>query len=75
MVLKKYGVAIKKYANRTADRIACPTPAPGASLKTGKYRTLDIDGICLPGENLQPGVCVDHEGCLVVCVCVPVFVF
>lgn len=33
IVLKKYGVSLKKYANRTMDRIVAPVPLPG---KTGR---------------------------------------
>lgn len=29
IVLKKYGVSLKKYANRTMDRIVAPVPLPG----------------------------------------------
>ncbi len=62
MVLKKYGVAVKTYANRAADRIVAPWLDQGALTQSGKYRALDYDGICLPGETLQPSMFCDGGG-------------
>jgi DNA-directed RNA polymerase beta subunit len=32
IVTKKYGVSLRKYGNRTSDRIVAPNPAPGEGL-------------------------------------------
>lgn len=53
IVMRKYGVQIKKYSNRTTDRIVPPTPAQAGS--TGRHRLLDKDGIAAVGERISPG--------------------
>ena len=40
IVLKKYGVSLKKYANRTMDRIVAPVPLPGKTEEEG-----DVPGV------------------------------
>lgn len=45
IVLKKYGTGIKKYANRTTDRVEGPALAPGQVRGTGRWKCLDQDGI------------------------------
>ena len=32
IVLKKFGVSLRKYGNRTNDRIVVPAPGPGIAL-------------------------------------------
>jgi len=55
IVLRKYGAQVKKYANRTSDRIMAPLLNPGATKPTGKFKLLDKDGIACVGEVIQPG--------------------
>ena len=55
IVMRKYGVQIKKYSNRTTDRIVPPTPAQAGS--TGRHRLLDKDGIAAVGERISPATC------------------
>ena len=53
VVLRKYGAQIKKYSNRTTDRIVAPSEAQlGAN---GRHRLLDKDGIAAVGERITPG--------------------
>ncbi|KAL6041665.1 DNA-directed RNA polymerase III subunit RPC2 [Balamuthia mandrillaris] len=53
IVLKKAVTAIKKYSNQTFDRIV---PPPDESTRPVKrYDILDTDGICRPGERIEPG--------------------
>ncbi|PSC73428.1 DNA-directed RNA polymerase III subunit RPC2 [Micractinium conductrix] len=56
IVLRKHSATLKKYANRTQDRIVLPagTGAPGAKVP-GKFRLLDRDGIAAAGEVLSQG--------------------
>ena len=53
IVLRKYGCTIKKYSNRTQDRIVPPTPAQTGP--NGRHRLLDKDGIAAVGERISPG--------------------
>eukprot|EP00898_Chlorokybus_atmophyticus_P001524 jgi/Chlat1/2372/Chrsp17S02643 len=61
IVLRKYGTVVKKYANRTQDRIVAP-PAPasgpgavGRNASAGRFHLLDRDGIAAVGELIRPG--------------------
>jgi DNA-directed RNA polymerase III subunit RPC2 len=53
VVLRKYGCTIKKYSNRTQDRIVPPTTAQAGP--NGRHRLLDKDGIAAVGEKIVPG--------------------
>jgi len=55
IVLRKYSAQIKKYANRTSDRIVAPMLQGAASRPQGKFKLLDKDGIACVGEVIQPG--------------------
>ena len=56
VVLRKHSATLKKYPNRTQDRITLPAGAlqPG-SVRKGKYSVLDRDGIVAAGEILSQG--------------------
>ena len=47
IVLKKYGVSLKKYANRTMDRIVAPVPLPG------KTEEGDVPGVSSEAGSAQ----------------------
>ena len=51
----RYSSQVKKYANRTSDRIVGPLLNPGSTVPMGKYKLLDKDGIANVGEVIQPG--------------------
>ena len=53
-MLKKFGTSIKKYANRTCDRITGPLLPPGQTRAAGRHKCLDSDGLACVGERLQP---------------------
>ena len=57
IVLRKYGTSLKKYANRTQDRIVLPAAAvgPASAPRPAKFRVLDRDGIAAAGEVLTQG--------------------
>eukprot|EP00727_Mastigamoeba_balamuthi_P004648 m51a1_g14181 putative dna-directed rna polymerase iii subunit rpc2 (1156) ;mRNA; f:56683-60870 len=65
MVMRKYQVVLKKYANQTSDDIAPPPVHPDVlreQAKEGKpdrlndrYMSLDIDGIASPGLQVVGG--------------------
>ncbi|KAL4423845.1 hypothetical protein ABPG75_001146 [Micractinium tetrahymenae] len=57
IVLRKYGTSLKKYANRTQDRIVLPAAAaaPNPAQRPAKFRLLDRDGIAAAGEVLTQG--------------------
>jgi len=60
IVLRKYGTSLKKYANRTQDRIVLPAAAAaGPAARPAKFRLLDRDGIAAAGEILTQGT---HAG-------------
>lgn len=65
VVLRKYGTNLKKYANRTQDRITRPADAGrtggAASRGSARFRVLDNDGIVAPGEVLTQGECLVHK--------------
>jgi DNA-directed RNA polymerase III subunit RPC2 len=68
VVLRKYGTSLKKYANRTQDRIVVPPPGGAAAGGGGgergrahRYRVLDADGIAAPGQPLGQGECLVHK--------------
>ncbi|KAL4539453.1 hypothetical protein Ndes2437B_g02173 [Nannochloris sp. 'desiccata'] len=62
VVLRKYGTHLRKYANRTQDRITRPIGAgPGATGRNAKFRVLDPDGIVAPGEILTQAECLVHK--------------
>ena len=51
IVVRRYATNIKRYANRTADRIVAPPQgAPSA-----RHQLLDQDGIAGVGEMIRPG--------------------
>lgn len=59
IVLRKYGTSLKKYANRTQDRIVLPAAAtPASATRPTKFRILDRDGIAAAGEVLTQGECL-----------------
>ena len=53
IVLRKYGTQIKKYSNRTTDRIVPPTESQKGP--TSRHKLLDGDGIASVGERIEPG--------------------
>lgn len=55
IVLRKYGTSLKKYGNRTQDRIVLPAVGGGTAQRPSKYRVLDADGIASAGEVLSQG--------------------
>ncbi|KAG2492788.1 hypothetical protein HYH03_008949 [Edaphochlamys debaryana] len=55
IVLKKYGINLKKYANRASDRIVAPLPMPGQKTVAPRFRLLDRDGIACVGDYILPG--------------------
>lgn len=62
IVLRKYGTHLKKYSNRTQDRITKPAATSPASGRGGaKYRVLGQDGVANPGEQLTQGECLIHK--------------
>ena len=54
IVLKKFGTSIKKYANRTSDRIVGPPLAMGHTRPAGRHKCLDNDGLACVGERVFP---------------------
>lgn len=53
IVIRRYATSLRKYANRTQDRIVAPPGGPlGASQR---YALLDADGIAAAGEMIRPG--------------------
>ncbi|GAQ79190.1 DNA-directed RNA polymerase III subunit 2 [Klebsormidium nitens] len=53
IVIRRYATSLRKYANRTQDRIVAP---PGGSLGASqRYALLDADGIAAAGEMIRPG--------------------
>mmetsp|Transcript_26160 Transcript_26160/g.85938 ORF Transcript_26160/g.85938 Transcript_26160/m.85938 type:complete len:1224 (+) Transcript_26160:40-3711(+) len=50
IVLRKYSSTIRKYANRTSDRIVRPMPS-----QTKGTQLLDADGIAQVGQQIHPG--------------------
>lgn len=61
VVLRKYGTHLKKYANRTQDRITRPATVPGVRGASARLRVLDPDGVAAPGEQLTQGECLIHK--------------
>lgn len=58
MVMKKFGVTLKKYANGSFDRVvAASNPDPASKTIPLKFEVLDLDGIGSPGERLVSGQC------------------
>ena len=56
VVLRKYAAQIKKYSNRTTDRIVPPSAEQrNATKNNGRHRLLDGDGIASVGERIRPG--------------------
>ena len=53
IVLRKYATQVKKYSNRTMDRIVAPTESQAGP--TGRHRLLDRDGIASVGTLINPG--------------------
>ena len=56
-VLRKYASALRKYPNRTQDRLMAPDDngAPGGAGRARRMRVLDRDGIVAVGESLRNG--------------------
>jgi len=55
-VIRKHGASIKKYANRTADRVAPPPPRPAAAGGGRDRRALlEEDGIVGVGQKISQG--------------------
>ncbi len=60
MVLKKHQTNIRRYANGSMDR-TCGAPDPSQftdgeeDKRYSRYRAIDKDGICLPGEPVDNG--------------------
>ncbi|KFM24286.1 DNA-directed RNA polymerase III subunit RPC2 [Auxenochlorella protothecoides] len=69
VVMRKYATTLKKYGNRTQDRITRPAEAAapaGASTTTttrpgGRFSVLDADGIAGAGRVLTQGECLVHK--------------
>ncbi|CAI5930828.1 unnamed protein product [Closterium sp. NIES-64] len=60
IVIRRYATNIKKYANRTSDRIVGPTLVPAGKGGAGmvvqpRCQLQDHDGIAAPGEFIRPG--------------------
>ena len=53
-VLRKYAAQVKKYSNRTMDRIVGPGESDRAN-QTGRMHLLDDDGIAAVGGRIKPG--------------------
>jgi DNA-directed RNA polymerase III subunit RPC2 len=53
IVIRRYATQLKKYANRTQDRIVGPPAGPLGA--TQKFALLDHDGIAAAGELIRPG--------------------
>jgi DNA-directed RNA polymerase III subunit RPC2 len=49
LVMKTFSTSIKKYLNRTTDRIVSP------NTKYRKLGPIDLDGLANPGESILPG--------------------
>eukprot|EP00252_Welwitschia_mirabilis_P002829 TRINITY_DN12826_c0_g1_i1.p1 TRINITY_DN12826_c0_g1~~TRINITY_DN12826_c0_g1_i1.p1 ORF type:complete len:928 (-),score=181.14 TRINITY_DN12826_c0_g1_i1:493-3177(-) len=49
IVMKKYSAAIKKYSNRTQDRIV----GPSTGRAEARCQALDLDGIASPGQIIR----------------------
>lgn len=60
VVLRKYGTFLKRYANRTQDRITRPA-MDSSNNKSVRFRALDDDGIAAPGSILTQGECLVHK--------------
>jgi DNA-directed RNA polymerase III subunit RPC2 len=52
IVMKTYSTSIKKYMNRTQDRIVRPAMASSGKIDT-HFQILDNDGIATPGEIIR----------------------
>jgi hypothetical protein len=52
--LRRYGISLRKYPNRTTDRIVAPVVPPGQKLPP-RLRLLERDGIASVGEYILPG--------------------
>lgn len=52
IVMKKYSASIKKYMNRTQDRIVRPAMSSSGKIDT-RFQILDNDGIAAPGEIIR----------------------
>ena len=65
IVLKKYGVSLKKYGNRTNDRIVAPQPAPGGDWGEGRVAVGEGKRhACLPESFwgcLRPCTCMSRS--------------
>lgn len=56
IVMRRHATNIKKYANRTSDRIIAPSAGPGGKgTVAARCQLLDSDGIAAPGEMIRPG--------------------
>eukprot|EP00798_Chlamydomonas_sp_ICE-L_P009475 gene9475-32467_t len=55
IVMKKYSASLRKYANRTMDRIVAPVLAPGQKAIPPRFRLLDKDGIASVGDYISAG--------------------
>jgi hypothetical protein len=54
IVIKKSQAVLRKYANRTQDRVVAPAPGPTGRL-ADKLKGLDNDGLVAPGTILNSG--------------------
>lgn len=64
IVMRKYGTSLKKYPNRTMDRISLPAAlqtAQGGEKRNPRFRVLDADGIAAVGEPLTQGEVLVHK--------------
>mmetsp|Transcript_18127 Transcript_18127/g.33118 ORF Transcript_18127/g.33118 Transcript_18127/m.33118 type:complete len:1156 (-) Transcript_18127:48-3515(-) len=55
IVLKKFGVALKRYPNRAVDRVVSQPLLPGQKALPGRMRLIDRDGLPHVGEHVLPG--------------------
>ncbi|KAK9821215.1 hypothetical protein WJX81_000849 [Elliptochloris bilobata] len=54
IVLRKHSAVVKKYQNRTVDRIVSPSQAGLDKRRRNREGLLDTDGFCSPGEVASP---------------------
>eukprot|EP01025_Chloroclados_australasicus_P049879 TRINITY_DN5700_c0_g1_i1.p1 TRINITY_DN5700_c0_g1~~TRINITY_DN5700_c0_g1_i1.p1 ORF type:complete len:793 (-),score=72.46 TRINITY_DN5700_c0_g1_i1:579-2957(-) len=59
IVMRKYGQQLKKYPNRTQDRLSCPTNASS----NPRLRLLDKDGLPKVGDFIYPGNVYIYKQC------------
>eukprot|EP00891_Asterochloris_glomerata_P000044 jgi/Astpho2/44/e_gw1.00001.71.1_t len=61
IVLRKYGATMKKYMNRTKDRVLAPELKPGEVRPPGRRRLLQPDGLAAVGEPITSGAAIINK--------------